>query len=154
MSAFNRHCGVDVHEISASEVADLWPLARTDDVLAGFYIPADGRVNPVDVTMSLAKGARQQGAKIIEGVAVTGFLTKDGAVTGVMTGQGNIEAEYVVNCAGMWARQLGELAGVSIPLQAAEHYYLLTEPIAEVGRDWPCWRTRPTTATSAKKAAA
>jgi glycine cleavage system aminomethyltransferase T/glycine/D-amino acid oxidase-like deaminating enzyme len=137
VSAFNRHCGVDVHEISASEVADLWPLARTDDVLAGFYIPADGRVNPVDVTMSLAKGARQQGAKIIEGVAVTGFLTRDGAVTGVMTGQGNIEAEYVVNCAGMWARQLGELAGVSIPLQAAEHYYLLTEPIAEVSRDWP-----------------
>src|SRR6202042_2133643 len=73
VSAFNRHCGVDVHEISAREGADLWPLARTDDVLAGFYIPADGRVNPVDVTMSLAKGARQQGARIIEGVAVTGF---------------------------------------------------------------------------------
>jgi glycine cleavage system aminomethyltransferase T/glycine/D-amino acid oxidase-like deaminating enzyme len=137
VSAFNRHCGVEVHEISASEVAELWPLARTDDVLAGFYIPADGRVNPVDVTMSLAKGARQQGARIIEGVAVTGVLTKDGTVTGVRTAQGDIEAEYVVNCAGMWARQLGELAGVSIPLQAAEHYYLLTEPIAEVSRDWP-----------------
>ncbi len=138
VAAFNRHCGVEVHEISAKEVADLWPLARTDDVLAGFYIPADGRVNPVDVTMSLAKGARQQGVRIIEGVAVTGFLTKDGAVTGVTTSGGrSIEAEYVVNCAGMWARQLGELVGVSIPLQAAEHYYLLTEPIAEVSRDWP-----------------
>jgi 4-methylaminobutanoate oxidase (formaldehyde-forming) len=137
VAAFNRHCGVEVHEISAAEVADLWPLARTDDVLAGFYIPADGRVNPVDVTMSLAKGARQQGAKIIEGVAVTGFLTRRGAVTGVRTARGDIEAEYVVNCAGIWARQLGELAGVSIPLQAAEHYYLLTEPIAEVSRDWP-----------------
>jgi glycine cleavage system aminomethyltransferase T/glycine/D-amino acid oxidase-like deaminating enzyme len=137
VAAFNRHCGVEVHEISAAEVAGLWPLARTDDVLAGFYIPADGRVNPVDVTMSLAKGARQQGAKIIEGVAVTGFLTRRGAVTGVRTARGDIEAEYVVNCAGMWARQLGELAGVSIPLQAAEHYYLLTEPIAEVSRDWP-----------------
>ena len=137
VAAFNRHCGVEVHEISAREVADLWPLARTDDVLAGFYIPADGRVNPVDVTMSLAKGTRQQGARIIEGVAVTGFLTKNGAVTGVRTTEGDIEAEYVVNCAGMWARQLGELAGVSIPLQAAEHYYLLTEPIAEVDRNWP-----------------
>jgi glycine cleavage system aminomethyltransferase T/glycine/D-amino acid oxidase-like deaminating enzyme len=137
VAAFNRHCGVEVHEISAREVADLWPLARTDDVLAGFYIPADGRVNPVDVTMSLAKGARQQGARIIEGVPVTGFLTANGTVTGVRTAQGDIEAEYVVNCAGMWARQLGELAGVSIPLQAAEHYYLLTEPIAEVSRDWP-----------------
>jgi heterotetrameric sarcosine oxidase gamma subunit len=142
VAAFNRHCGVEVHEISAGEVAQLWPLARTDDVLAGFYIPADGRVNPVDVTMSLAKGARQQGARIIEGVPVTGFLTNGGAVngravTGVRTPQGDIEAEYVVNCAGMWARQLGELAGVSIPLQAAEHYYLLTEPIEAVSRDWP-----------------
>jgi glycine/D-amino acid oxidase-like deaminating enzyme len=137
VAAFNRHCGVEVHEISAAEVADLWPLARTDDVLAGFYIPADGRVNPVDVTMSLAKGARQQGARVIEGVPVTGVLTRDGTVTGVRTSRGDIEAEYVVNCAGMWARQLGEMAGVSIPLQAAEHYYLLTEPIAEVSRDWP-----------------
>ncbi|HUC24906.1 MAG TPA: FAD-dependent oxidoreductase [Streptosporangiaceae bacterium] len=137
VAAFNRHCGVEVHEISASQVAELWPLARIDDVLAGFYIPADGRVNPVDVTMSLAKGARQQGARIIEGVPATGFLTKAGAVTGVRTALGDIEAEYVVNCAGMWARQLGELAGVSIPLQAAEHYYLLTEPIEAVSRDWP-----------------
>ncbi len=137
VTAFNRHCGVEVHEISAREVAELFPLARTDDVLAGLYIPADGRVNPVDVTMSLARGARQQGARIIEGVPVTGFLRKNGAVTGVRTSRGDIEAEYVVNCAGMWARQLGELAGVSIPLQAAEHYYLLTEPIDGVSRDWP-----------------
>jgi heterotetrameric sarcosine oxidase gamma subunit len=142
VAAFNRHCGVEVHEISAKEVAELWPLARIDDVLAGFYIPADGRVNPVDVTMSLAKGARQQGARIIEGVPVTGFLANGGSVngrtvTGVRTPLGDIEAEYVVNCAGMWARQLGELAGVSIPLQAAEHYYLLTEPIEAVSRDWP-----------------
>lgn len=137
VAAFNRHCGVEVHEISAAEVGQLWPLARTDDVLAGFYIPADGRVNPVDVTMSLARGARLQGARIIEGVPVTGFCTRDGAVTGVRTQQGDIEAEYVVNCAGMWSRQLGELAGVSIPLQAAEHYYLLTEPIEGVSGEWP-----------------
>jgi len=137
VAAFNRHCGVVVHEISPREVAEMWPLARTDDVLAGFYIPDDGRVNPVDVTMSLARGARMQGVTIIEGVPVTGFLRERGTVDGVRTGQGDIEAEYVVNCAGMWARQLGELAGVSIPLQAAEHYYLLTEPIAEVDSSWP-----------------
>jgi glycine cleavage system aminomethyltransferase T/glycine/D-amino acid oxidase-like deaminating enzyme len=137
VSEFNRLLGVDVHEISPREVAELWPLARTDDVLAGFYIPDDGRVNPVDVTMSLARGARMAGATIIEGVPVTGFLRSRGAVTGVRTAQGDIEAEYVVNCAGMWARQLGELAGVSIPLQAAEHYYLLTEPIDEVDGSWP-----------------
>jgi 4-methylaminobutanoate oxidase (formaldehyde-forming) len=136
-AAFNRHLGVEVHEISPREVSEMWPLAKTDDVLAGFYIPADGRVNPVDVTMSLAKGARMRGVTIIEGVAVTGFATKRGAVTGVRTTHGEVEAEYVVNCAGMWARQLGELAGVSIPLQAAEHYYLLTEPIEGVDGSWP-----------------
>src|SRR5580698_2107658 len=132
VAAFNRLCGVEVHEISPGEVAALFPLARVDDVLAGFYIPADGRVNPVDVTMSLARGARMKGARIIEGTAVTGFLCDSGAVTGVRTPVGDVEAEYVVNCAGMWARELGELAGVSIPLQAAEHYYLLTEPIEGV----------------------
>jgi heterotetrameric sarcosine oxidase gamma subunit len=137
VAAFNRLCGVEVHEISPREVNELFPLARVDDVLAGFYIPADGRVNPVDVTMSLARGARMHGARIIEGVPVTGFLACDGAVTGVRTPQGDIEAEYVVNCAGMWARQLGQLAGVNIPLQAAEHYYLLTEPIDGVDSDWP-----------------
>src|SRR5215470_5507058 len=137
VAAFNRLCGVDVHEISPREVADLWPLARTDDVIAGFYIPDDGRLNPVDVTMSLARGARMQGVTIIEGVAVTGFARARGTVTGVRTARGDVEAEYVVNCAGMWARQLAATAGVSVPLQAAEHYYLITEPIAEVAQDLP-----------------
>jgi 4-methylaminobutanoate oxidase (formaldehyde-forming) len=137
VAAFNRLCGVDVHEISPGEVKGLFPLAHVDDVLAGFYVPDDGRVNPVDVTMSLAKGARMQGVKILEGVPATGFLTKGKAVTGVRTPYGDIEAEYVVNCAGMWARQLGELAGVNIPLQAAEHYYLITEPIDGVDGTLP-----------------
>jgi 4-methylaminobutanoate oxidase (formaldehyde-forming) len=129
VSAFNRYCGVDVHEISPSQVKELFPLARTDDILAGFYVKEDGQANPVDITMSLAKGARMQGAKIIEGVPVTGVLKKRGVVTGVRTAYGDIEAEYVVNCAGMWARQLGAKAGVNIPLQSAEHYYLITEKI-------------------------
>jgi glycine cleavage system aminomethyltransferase T/glycine/D-amino acid oxidase-like deaminating enzyme len=136
-SAFNRHCGVDVHEISAREVAELFPLARTDDVRAGFYVKEDGRANPVDVTMSLAKGARLQGATILEGVTVTGVTQRRGAVTGVTTSHGDIEAEYVVNCAGMWARQLGALAGVHVPLQAAEHYYLITEAMPGLSVDHP-----------------
>ncbi|HLT11077.1 MAG TPA: FAD-dependent oxidoreductase [Micromonosporaceae bacterium] len=129
VAAFNRYCGVDVHEISPGEVKELFPLARTDDILAGFYVPDDGRANPVDVTMSLAKGARLRGVTIREGVPVTGLMTSRGAVAGVRTPYGDVEAEYVVNCAGMWARQLGEQVGISIPLQAAEHYYLITEPI-------------------------
>src|SRR5262249_54726524 len=124
VSAFNRHCGVDVHEISPSHVKELFPLARTDDILAGFYVKEDGRANPVDVTMALAKGARMKGATIIEQVPVTGVLKKRGAVAGVETPYGNIEAEYVVNCAGIWARQLGARSGINIPLQSAEHYYL------------------------------
>ena len=137
VSAFNRYCGIDVQEISAQEVHDLFPLARTDDVLAGFYVAEDGRANPVDVTMALAKGARLKGATILEGVPVTGVTKAGGAVTGVTTPFGDIEAEYVVNCAGMWARQLGEQAGVNIPLQAAEHYYLITEEFEGIDKSFP-----------------
>ncbi|MCI0670077.1 MAG: FAD-dependent oxidoreductase [Myxococcaceae bacterium] len=137
VSAFNRHCGVDVHELSAAQVKDLFPLARTDDILAGFYVKEDGRADPVGVTMALARGARMQGAKILEGVAVTDVLQKRGVVTGVRTSHGDIEAEYVVNCAGMWARQLGAKSGVNIPLQSAEHYYLITEKIPGLSSSWP-----------------
>ncbi|GMQ86195.1 MAG: FAD-dependent oxidoreductase [Acidimicrobiia bacterium] len=137
VSAFNRFCGIDVHEISAKEVAELFPLARTDDILAGFYVKEDGRVNPVDVTMSLASGARALGVKILENVAVTGIVENGGAVTGIDTDHGVIDAEYVVNCAGMWARQLGARSGVTIPLQAAEHYYLITEQIEGISNTWP-----------------
>jgi heterotetrameric sarcosine oxidase gamma subunit len=132
VAAFNRYCGVDVHEISPAEVKGLFPLARVDDILAGFYVEKDGRANPVDVAMALAKGARMKGARIVEGVAVTGITRARGRVTGVTTTAGDVAAEYVVNCTGMWARQLGEAAGVTIPNQAAEHYYLVTEPIAGV----------------------
>ncbi len=137
VSAFNRYCGVDVQEISPREVKDLFPLANVDDVLAGFYVKEDGRVNPVDVTMSIAKGARLHGARIFEGVPCTGVLRKRGVVTGVRTAFGDIEAEYVVNCAGMWARQLGAQIGVNIPLQSAEHYYLITEKVPGISPDWP-----------------
>ena len=141
ISTFNRYCGVDVHEISAREVSDLFPLARTDDVLAGFYVKEDGRANPVDVTMALAKGARMQGARILEGVSATGITRARGAVTGVTWAtaddRGTIECEYVVNCAGMWARQLAGAANISVPLQAAEHYYLITEKMPGLTASMP-----------------
>jgi 4-methylaminobutanoate oxidase (formaldehyde-forming) len=129
--------GVDSHELSPSEVKRMWPLARTDDVLAGFYTPGDGRANPVDVTVSLARGAAARGVRLVEGVEVTGFRRDALAVTGVVTDRGEIGAEYVVNCAGMWGRELGELAGVSVPLQAAEHYYVILEGIPGIDRRWP-----------------
>jgi 4-methylaminobutanoate oxidase (formaldehyde-forming) len=110
---------------------------ETDDVLAGFYTKGDGRVNPIDTTMALAKGAKLGGARILEETKVTGIKQDNGHVTGVITEKGEIQAEYVVNCAGIWARELGKLAGVTVPLQAAEHYYMITEPIEGMHRDLP-----------------
>jgi 4-methylaminobutanoate oxidase (formaldehyde-forming) len=137
VAAFNRYCGVDVHELSPREVLELFPLAKVDDIEAGFYVKEDGRVNPVDVTMALGKAARLRGVKIFEGVAATGVLTHRGRATGVRTAYGDIHADVVVNCAGMWAREFGALAGVAIPNQAAEHYYLITEPIPDLPRNMP-----------------
>src|SRR5690606_38487776 len=105
VATFNRHLGVEVEEISPTEVAEAFPLARVDDVLAGSDGAGEGRVDPADVTMSRAAGARKLGARIGERVRVTGIRSGRGAVTGVETDQGTIECEFVVNCAGMWARQ-------------------------------------------------
>jgi heterotetrameric sarcosine oxidase gamma subunit len=129
--------GVSDTEISAREIAAMWPLARTDDVLAGFYVADEGRADPVGVATSLAKGARQLGVRIVEGVAATGVETRGRRVTAVLTEAGRIETEIVVNAAGMWARQFGALAGVSVPLQAAEHYYLLTDTVPGMDPDLP-----------------
>jgi heterotetrameric sarcosine oxidase gamma subunit len=134
---FNRIFDVDVEEIPPSEIQKMWPLMETGDILAGFYAPDDGRVNPIDTTMALAKGARLGGARLIEETKVTGIQQQNGRVTGVITDRGEIQAEYVVNCAGMWARELGRLAGVHVPLQAAEHYYLITEAIEGIHPESP-----------------
>ena len=127
--------GVADTEISPREIAEMWPLARTDDILSGFYVADEGRADPVGVATSLAKGARQLGVRIFEGVAATGVETRGRRVTGVLTEAGRIETETVVNSAGMWARQFGALAGVSVPLQAAEHYYLLTDTVPGMDPD-------------------
>ncbi len=137
VASFNRYCGVDVHEISPREVQDQFPLARVDDVMAGFYVREDGRANPVDVTMALAKGARQRGVKIIEGVAALGVAKRGRRVAGVRTSRGEIRTDIVVNCAGMWARQLAAVDGVALANQAAEHYYLITERIAALPQNMP-----------------
>jgi 4-methylaminobutanoate oxidase (formaldehyde-forming) len=137
IAAFDRHFGVPMEEISPEKVKELWPLAYTDDILAGFFTPGDGRVNPVDVTMALAKGARMGGVQIFEETAVTGFRKEEQRVTAVITNKGEIRAEYVVNCAGMWGREIGKLAGVAVPLQPMEHYYLITEPIEGIKADLP-----------------
>ena len=136
-AAWMHGFGVADTEISPRELAGMWPLARTDDVLSAFYVADEGRADPVGVATSLAKGARQLGATVIEGIAATGVRVGRGRVTGVLTEDGEIETEVVVNAAGMWARQFGALAGVHVPLQAAEHYYLLTDTVAGMDADLP-----------------
>jgi 4-methylaminobutanoate oxidase (formaldehyde-forming) len=136
-AAYAKRYGQESHEIGPAEIAELWPMAETGDLLRGFYVPIEGRANPHDVAMSLARGARLGGASIIEGVPVTGITTVRDRVTGVVTDQGTIETDVVLLAAGIWSRQFGDSIGVSIPLQAAEHYYLITEPFAGVHPDLP-----------------
>src|SRR3954452_272976 len=131
-TAYMRSVGMTKEELSPREVADLVPLMQTDGVVRGFWTPDEGRANPVDVTMSMAKGARQRGVQIFEETEVTGFELERGRLVGVRTDRGDVECEKVVLAAGLWGRELAARAGVTVPLQAAEHYYLLTEPIAGV----------------------
>ena len=135
-----RIFGLEVEVVTPSEVASLWPLLNVEGVVGGVFLPKDGQTNPIDTTMALAKGARQGGAKVIEGVKVTGIHQAGGRVTGVATTQGDVKAEFVVNCAGMWARDVGAMAGVSVPLHACEHFYVLTEEMAELPSNLPVLR--------------
>ena len=132
--------GVEAHFISPREAGEIWPLMRTDDLQGAVWLPGDGKANPTDLTQSLAKGARNGGARFVEGVRVTGFDLKDGRVAGVRTSQGGVACEIVVNCAGQWARQLGRLAGVNVPLHSAEHFYIVTKKIDGVTPDLPVLR--------------
>lgn len=122
-----RVFGLEVDVISAQEAQDKWPLINTDDVVGAVFLPKDGMVNPIDVTQALAKGAKNGGAQIFEETKVTAVHTENGRVTGVSTDRGDIKAEIVVNCAGMWARELGLMAGANVPLHAAEHFYIVTD---------------------------
>lgn len=131
---------LDVEVIDAAEAKRLWPLMEVDDVIGGIFLPNDGQTNPSDTAAALAKGARMGGARIVEGVKVTGVTVKNGTACGVSTDLGHVEAEYVVNCAGMWGREVGRMAGVNVPLHAAEHFYIVTEPIPDLPSNLPVMR--------------
>jgi glycine cleavage system aminomethyltransferase T/glycine/D-amino acid oxidase-like deaminating enzyme len=131
---------LDCELISPRRAAELYPVMATGDLAGAIWLPGDGRANPVDLTAALARGARQRGAVIRERSRVTGIVTGGGAVTGVRTQAGDIEAEVVVNCAGQWAKQVGALAGVIVPLHSAEHFYVVTDQIAGVHPDLPILR--------------
>lgn len=135
------HCfGLEVDVITPAQAQEMWPLMNIDDVIGAVHLPKDGQTNPIDTTQALAKGAKMGGAAIFEGVKVTGVQTHNGRVTGVSTDQGDITSEYVVNCGGLWARDIGKMAGVDVPLHGAEHFYIVTEPMAGMTPDLPVLR--------------
>lgn len=133
-----RAFGVEVNELSPAEVKALYPHLNTDGVTAGVHLPLDGQADPANIALALAKGARSRGARIVEQVKVTRVTQANGRVTGVdwVSGaeQGHIAADLVVNCGGMWGRDLAAANGVTLPLHACEHFYIVTEAIPGLGQ--------------------
>ena len=129
---------VDVQEISALEAKAMYPHLEIGDVVGAVHLPLDGQCDPANIAMALAKGARMRGAKIFEHTKVVDVTKANGRVTGVdfvddKGEPGHIAADVVINCGGMWGRELAGKSGVTLPLHACEHFYLITEPIAGLG---------------------
>ncbi|NQZ32626.1 MAG: FAD-dependent oxidoreductase [Oceanospirillaceae bacterium] len=121
--------GLPMELLSASEAQQLWPLMDVSDIVGAAFLPTDGQANPSDITQSLAKGARMRGVKFYQNTRVTGIKVVAGTVVSVTTDQGEIKCEKVVNCCGLWSREVGRMAGVNVPLQSVEHQYMVTEPL-------------------------
>ena len=132
--------GLDMQLLTPSEAKELWPLMTTDDLVGAAYMPTDGQANPSDITLSLAKGARQAGATIIEDTKVTQIELEDGVIKGVTTEKGFIECEKVILCGGQWTRTFAKTVGVNVPLAPMEHQYMVTEQIDGVTSDMPTLR--------------
>lgn len=132
--------GIECELLSPAAAAARYPIMGVADLQGAIWLPGDGRADPVDLTAALARGARQRGAVIRERVRVTGITAERGRVTGVRTDHGEIGAEIVVNCAGQWAKQVGAMAGVTVPLHSAEHFYVVTEKLDGVHADPPVLR--------------
>jgi 4-methylaminobutanoate oxidase (formaldehyde-forming) len=132
--------GMEMHLLSPREVKEMVPLMRVDDLVGASWLPTDGQASPSDITQSLARGARMHGAKLIENIRVTGFEMQGDRIVKVKTDQGSIACEKVVNCAGQWARQVGEMAGINVPLQPVKHQYIITEKIKGLATDAPTIR--------------
>ena len=132
--------GLEVAVLGPKAIKERVPLLNTDDVLGGIHIPTDGYANAVDITQALAKGARSAGVRIAENVPVTAIRAAGGRVTGVATARGEVDADCVVLCAGMWTRDLAASIGVNVPLHACEHYYALFESVAGLDSGFPVVR--------------
>jgi sarcosine dehydrogenase len=132
--------GMEMHLVSPAEVKRMWPLMDVSDLVGASWLPTDGQASPSDITQSLAKGARMHGVRIVEGLRVTGFVMAGDRIVTVRTTGGDIACEKVVNCAGQWARQVGAMAGIEVPLQPVRHQYIVTEKIEGLASDAPTLR--------------
>ena len=140
MISMAKSFGVEMNEIGLDEAKKLWPLLSIEGLVGAVHLPYDGETVPDSTANALATGATRRGVQIIENTPVTNILTSGGAVSGVSTVRGDIRCEVVVNCAGMWAREIGLRCGVSIPLHAADHAYFVTEPVPGASEDMPSLR--------------
>jgi 4-methylaminobutanoate oxidase (formaldehyde-forming) len=135
-----RSFNVEAHEISPKEAQAKWPLMNIDDVIGAIWYPSDGKCNPIDTTMALAKGARMSGVAIHENMLVEKIIVENGRTVGVETAEGIIKADKVVIVGGMWTRSLARTIGVDVPLQACEHFYIVTDPMEGMTPDLPVMR--------------
>ena len=135
-----RGFGFECHALGAREAAETFPFVVEDGIVGAAFIPSDGYVDPYSLTMAYARGARANGARIREGVLVTDVVVEDGRVAGVVTDHGNVACDVLVNCAGLWARRLGEMAGLSLPAGVVEHQYFVTEQTLDLPAGIPTLR--------------
>jgi glycine cleavage system T protein len=135
-----RCFGLEVDIVTPERAREMWPFMTTDDVVGAVHLPKDGQTNPIDTTQALAKAAKSRGARIFENLKVNEIIVEDGRAVCVRTAQGDIRADIVVNAAGMWAHGLGAAAGTTVPLHAAEHFYIVTEPVPGLPKHLPVLR--------------
>ena len=136
-----KNFGLEVEVVGPSDIAAMYPMLNLEGAVGGVFLPKDGQTNPIDTTQAYAKGARMGGARIAENVKVEEILVEGGKAVGVVTDQGEIRAGTTVLAAGMWSRELAAQIGVSVPLHAAEHFYIVTEPIEGLAKDLPVLRS-------------
>ena len=139
-ASMGKTFGLAVDLLSAGEIKERWPLLEVGDIVGGIFLPKDGQTNPIDTTHALAKGAKQRGARILENTRVLRILVENGRAIGVETADGAIRADTVVLCGGMWSHRLAADAGAAVPLHAAEHFYIVTQPIPGLAADLPILR--------------
>src|SRR5262249_9515257 len=135
-----RSFGLEVQLLSPREAQALWPLMDVSDLVGAAFLPTDGQVHPSAITQALAQGARMRAARLLADATVTGVEAERRGVRGVVPERGRVACEVVVNCAGQWARQVGAMAAVNVPLVSVQHQYLITEAIPGIQPGLPTVR--------------